>query len=107
MDIEYVNILTGENLSSIKVASMVPIYWQFVYPVEEEGIGFKRWMGEGIVSLASCECHFINVHENLAQHPSNNISIPTVDKCSMKMFGAYKLISMYSALSNSLVTIQG
>ena len=28
-----------------------------------------------IVILASCEHHFIIVHENLVQHPSNNISI--------------------------------
>ena len=30
---------------------------------------------EGIVILASCEYHFIRVHENRVQHPSNNISI--------------------------------
>ena len=28
-----------------------------------------------IVSLASCEYHFIKVHENLVQHLGNNISI--------------------------------
>ncbi len=28
----------------------------------------------GIVILASCEYHFIRVHENLVQHPSNFIS---------------------------------
>ena len=31
-------------------------------------------MGD-IVILASCEYHFIRVHENMVQHPSNNISI--------------------------------
>ena len=29
----------------------------------------------GIVILASCEHHFIRVHENLVHHPSNNISV--------------------------------
>ena len=29
----------------------------------------------GIVILDSCGYHFIRVHENLVQHPSNNISI--------------------------------
>ena len=29
----------------------------------------------GIVILASCEYYFIRIHENLVQHPRNNISI--------------------------------
>ena len=29
----------------------------------------------GIVILAICEYHFIRIHENLVQHPSNNIGI--------------------------------
>ena len=29
----------------------------------------------GIVILSSCEYYFIRVHENLVQHPSDNISI--------------------------------
>ena len=33
----------------------------------------RGWMG-CIVILASCEYHFNRVHENLEQHPSNNIS---------------------------------
>ena len=28
--------------------------------------------------LASCEYYFVRVHENLVQHPSNNISIVNV-----------------------------
>ena len=35
------------------------------------------------VILTSCKYHFIKVHENLVQHPSNNISIN-------KLFGQYK-----------------
>ena len=46
------DILTGENLSSIYVSRI-----------------------EGIVILANCENYFIRVHKNLVQHPSNNISI--------------------------------
>ena len=37
---------------------------QFVHPV-----------GEGIVNLASCEYHYIRVHENLMQYPSALASI--------------------------------
>ena len=40
---------------------------QLVHPVGEESI-------RGIVILASY-CEFFGVHENLVQHPSNNISI--------------------------------
>ena len=40
----------------------------------------KKWMKRnevegGIFILARCEFHFIRVHENLVQHPSNYISI--------------------------------
>ena len=31
------------------------------------------WMGS-IVILASCEYHFVRVHEHLVQHTSNNIN---------------------------------
>ncbi len=34
----------------------------------------REWM-RGIIVLASCEHHFMRVHENLVQHPSYNISI--------------------------------
>ena len=33
-----------------------------------------------IIILASCEHHFMRVHENLVQHTSNNISIITLDR---------------------------
>ena len=46
---------------------------QFVHSAELEGMGQgEEWMW---VILASCEHHFIRVHEKLVQHPSNNISI--------------------------------
>ena len=37
-------------------------------------------MGVNIVILAGCEYHFISVHVNLLQHPSNNISICRVNE---------------------------
>ena len=40
-------------------------------------MGQRLWIG-GIVILASWEFHFIRVHENLVQHPSNYISILTL-----------------------------
>ena len=41
MDIEYVDILPGENLSSTKIANMDLIYYigQFGHPVGREGMG--------------------------------------------------------------------
>ena len=47
---------------------------QLVFPVRGEAIGSMGWMGD-LVILASCEYYFYRVHENLVQHPSNNISI--------------------------------
>ena len=67
---------------------------QFVNPVEGERI-------LSIVILASMEYHFIRVHENLMQHPSNNISIVISDATShiqthmsyiQKRFGFLNLI---------------
>ena len=69
----YVDILTGENLASIQLANMDLIYWT-VRLFSWDGIGVKGVEG-GIVILASWELHFIRVHENLVQHPCNNISI--------------------------------
>ena len=45
---------------------------QFVHPVEGDG---TEWVNGDIAILPSCENHFIRVHENLVQHPYNNISI--------------------------------
>ena len=48
------------------------IYCLVRYPLD----GYEaKWVDGGIVILARCEYHFIRVHENLEQHPSNNISI--------------------------------
>ena len=65
-----VDILTGENLSSIQVANMDIFYWSVR--------SFSRRGGNGIgnvVSLDSCRFHVNRIHENLVQHPSNIISI--------------------------------
>ena len=72
--IRNVDILTGVNFSSIKVANMELFIGQFVLPVgrgREWGNGSEG----GNVILASCELHFIRVRENLVQHPNSNISI--------------------------------
>ena len=45
---------------------------QLVDPVDEREHGVNGVDG-GIVSLSRCEHHFIRLHENLVQHPSNNI----------------------------------
>ena len=48
----------------------------------------KMWVDKGFVILATCEHHFIRAHENLVQHPRNNISIAATmqdkDKCRYK-----------------------
>ena len=68
----YVDILTGENLSYIQLANM-----NIIYQLDRSSSkwGGNRVMQEdgGIIILASCQHHFIRVHENLVQHPSNNI----------------------------------
>ena len=71
MDIVYVDILTRENCHQFRLLIWNSLIDQFVHPV---GMGLLKWMG-GIVSLASCEYHFLQVHKNLVQHPSNYISI--------------------------------
>ena len=68
MDLEYVDILTGENCRQFSLIIWTPFIGQFVHPVGMKGMG-------KVVILASCEYYFIRVHENLVQHPSRNKSI--------------------------------
>ena len=56
---------------------MVLNYWSVRSSISRGGDGVKGLDG-GIVILASCEFHFISEHENLLQHPSNNISIAKI-----------------------------
>ena len=49
------------------------IYWSVFHQVGGEGMG--KGNEGGFVILASCKHHFFRVHENLVQHPSNNISL--------------------------------
>ena len=59
------DILTGENVSSIQVANMASFIGQFRY--SRRGGSWKK----GVV-LARCDYHFIRVSENnLVQHPRN------------------------------------
>ena len=70
MDIQYVDMVTVEFLSSIKVANIVPRYWS----VGSYGRSLEEYivkplsMGD-INTLASLEKHFIRVCENISQHP--------------------------------------
>ena len=73
----YVDIFTGENLLSIQLSNMDPIYWSVRSSSSDGGVRAKR----GIVILASCEHHVIRVYENLEQHPSNNISLVLMHPC--------------------------
>ena len=42
MDIEYVDIMTGVKLSSIKLANMELVYWSVFHPLEGGGNGVKE-----------------------------------------------------------------
>ena len=55
----YVDIMTGEKLSSIRLLTWNSFIGQIDHPVGEERI---RW---GIVILARCKFHFTREHENL------------------------------------------
>ncbi len=66
-------ILTCGNLSSIWVANMDLMYQQFFHSVGGEGLWLRWWMGWGYCYFSQRKYHFIRVHENLVQHPSNNI----------------------------------
>ena len=65
-----VDILTGENLSSILLANLNLIYLSVRLSSRRGRVGIKRAGGD-IVILASCEHHFIRAHENLVQRPIN------------------------------------
>ena len=69
------DILTVENLSSIKVANIDLINWSVRLSSRKELDELKRGWILGVVISASCEFYFIRVHKNLVQHPINNKSI--------------------------------
>ena len=74
MDIEYVDIFTGENCCQFTLLIWTELIGKFVDPVGWEDWGKSgRW--KGFIILASCVYHFIRVHEKLVQHPSNYLSI--------------------------------
>ena len=61
-----------ENLQLIQLANTELVYCSLVNLVEGEWVD---WGVGGMVILASYEFHFIRIHENMMQHPSNNISV--------------------------------
>ena len=63
----YVDILTGGKFVVNLACSFIGL---FIHPVDGDGVGKGC-----IIVLASYEHYFIKVHENLVQHPCNNISI--------------------------------
>ena len=64
------DILTGNNLSSIKLSNMYFIFGQFFHPV-----GGVKGVDKGTVILVTYKHNLIRVHGNLVQHQSNNILI--------------------------------
>ena len=71
MDIEYMDIL-GKN-HQFRLLIWTSFIGQFVRQVGGKGDGVKDGMGCIVIVIASCQYHFIRMHENLVQHPSNNI----------------------------------
>ena len=70
------NILTGENLSSIQVANMNLIYWPVRSSRRKRADRVNAPLRvEGGVSLFYSAINIIRVHGNLVQPPSNFISI--------------------------------
>ena len=70
MDIEYMDIVTGEFLFSILVANIVFCYWSIRYSVVRGG-GFGKFIRglKGIVLLTSCKKLFIRGCKNATQYP--------------------------------------
>ena len=65
------DILTGENLTSIKVSNVDLIYWP-IRLSSRKGEDRLKEVVEGIAVFYSYEYHFIRVNENLVQHPIYN-----------------------------------
>ena len=64
MDIEYVDILTGEKLSLIGLANIELVYWSIRSSSWRGGDWVKGKKGV-IIILASCDFHFIRDHNNM------------------------------------------
>ena len=72
------DIVTGEICRKFRLLMWTPFVGQFRHPVRIVE------MDRSIVILASCEFHFSRVHENLVQHPNNNISILMINQFNEK-----------------------
>ena len=68
MEIIYVDIMAGKIWCQIRLQLWSSFCWLYFPPVRGEGMG-------DIVILASWKDYFTRAGENMAQHPSNNISI--------------------------------
>ena len=66
--------MTGGKMSSMSyVANMELIYWSIRSSSRRVVNGIK-WVDGCIIILGNFELYLISIHENLVQHPSNNIS---------------------------------
>ena len=78
---------------------------QFFHPVGGGGYGVKG----RLVIKASWEYNFITVHENLVQHPSNNISIKPISRqrkfeaVSVKYSYVHQLITQFYLLKKCYI----
>ena len=60
------DVLTGDNLSSVKVAKWFSFIGRFIHPIGEVGMGLS-----GYRYLCQVRVSLIKGHTNLVQHPSN------------------------------------
>ena len=71
MNIEYVDILTGENFRQFRLLQWTAFIGRFDHPVGGRGKGLRGWRRNRYFSKMEV---LIRVHENLVQHTSNCIS---------------------------------
>ena len=81
-----------DNLQSFQLANIELIYWTV------RSSSRKGWDG---IKGVDGGYHFIRVHENLVQHPTNNISIVLVQNLQDYVDDASSVGKEYSALGKT------
>ena len=76
MDIKYTWIYNwhGKICRQFRLLIWTSFIHQFGY--QAKGRGWDKRGGNGVSFLASCDYHFIRLHENLIQHPYDPYSLP-------------------------------
>ena len=97
----YMDILTGENLSSVQLPNMELIYCSVRSSSRRGADGVKR----GNVILVSCKHQINRVHENLVQHPSNNIWINVRDQLIVQRIETNWYLVGYQCLIKTSINI--